>query len=353
MKTILLIEDNADIRETTEEILQLADYKVITAENGKVGVELAKEKIPDLIICDIMMPELDGYGVLKILSKNPETSSIPFIFLTSMAEKSDIRKGMNLGADDYITKPFDETELLDAVEVRLSRNERFNKNFQEGLEGLNTFFNEARSLDELNSLSQDRKVKIYKKGTAIYHEEDFANYLYYIIKGKVKTSKTDEYGKTLVNDLYKTGDYIGYMSLLQESEYTESAVAIEESELAIIPKEDFLALIQNNRDVATKFIKMLAGNINEKERRLLQLAYTPVRERVADTLLQLKTKEGSNNHSPAEYKISREDLANMVGTAKESLNRMMSDLKKEGLIDTQGQKVTIIDEVGLKRIAGI
>src|SRR6185436_13315255 len=101
MKKILLIEDNQDVRENTSEILQLANYIVFTAENGKVGVELAHQEKPDLIICDIMMPELDGYGVLHILNKTPDTATIPFIFLSAKSEKSDFRKGMNLGADDY------------------------------------------------------------------------------------------------------------------------------------------------------------------------------------------------------------------------------------------------------------
>src|SRR6218665_2310766 len=98
MKKILLIEDNLEVRENTSEIIALANYHVLTAENGKRGVELAQQEKPDLIVCDIMMPELDGYGVLHILSKKPETASIPFIFLTAKTEKADMRKGMNLGA---------------------------------------------------------------------------------------------------------------------------------------------------------------------------------------------------------------------------------------------------------------
>src|SRR5690349_18036560 len=103
MKKILLIEDNKEMRENTSEILELANYKVVTAPNGKIGVELAGKEIPDIILCDIMMPELDGYGVLYMLSKKPETASIPFIFLTAKTEKTDIRKGMSMGADDYLT----------------------------------------------------------------------------------------------------------------------------------------------------------------------------------------------------------------------------------------------------------
>src|SRR6202007_983354 len=102
---------------------ELSHYEVMEAENGKAGVDLITRELPDLVICDIMMPELDGYGVLHMLSKNPKTSAIPFIFLTAKAERGDFRKGMEMGADDYITKPFDDIELLRAVESRLKRSE--------------------------------------------------------------------------------------------------------------------------------------------------------------------------------------------------------------------------------------
>src|SRR5687767_13359151 len=120
-KTILVIDDNNDIRENTAEILELAGYKTFTAENGKRGVEVALREKPSVIICDIMMPELDGYGVLHLLRKNADTQNIPFIFLTAKTERSDFRKGMEMGADDYITKPFEDIELLNAVEIRLKK----------------------------------------------------------------------------------------------------------------------------------------------------------------------------------------------------------------------------------------
>ena len=113
MRNILLIEDNQDVRETTTDILELSGYEVIAVDNGRTGIKKALAYPPDLIICDIMMPGLDGYGVLHILGKRPETASIPFIFLTARSEKADVRKGMNLGADDYLTKPFEEMELLE------------------------------------------------------------------------------------------------------------------------------------------------------------------------------------------------------------------------------------------------
>jgi CheY-like chemotaxis protein len=120
---IVVIEDNKDMRENLSEILELSGYEVKTAPNGKAGLELIHQFTPDLIICDIMMPELDGYGVIHILQQNSNTANIPFIFLTAKVEKSDFRKGMNLGADDYLTKPFEDIDLLNAeVKRRMPRN---------------------------------------------------------------------------------------------------------------------------------------------------------------------------------------------------------------------------------------
>src|SRR6187399_2972670 len=127
---ILLIEDNNEIRENTAEILELSNYIVDTAENGKIGVEKALAQKPDLIICDIMMPVLDGYGVLHLVTKNEALAGVPFIFLTAKSERTDFRKGMEMGADDYITKPFTDIELLNAIENRLKKAARLQKAFE-------------------------------------------------------------------------------------------------------------------------------------------------------------------------------------------------------------------------------
>lgn len=121
MINILIIEDNKDVRENTADLLELSNYKVATAENGKIGVEMAIKILPDIILCDIMMPELDGYQVLQKLNEHTKTASIPFIFLTAKTEKIDMHKGINLGADDYLTKPYTEKELLAIIESRLKK----------------------------------------------------------------------------------------------------------------------------------------------------------------------------------------------------------------------------------------
>jgi DNA-binding response OmpR family regulator len=162
MKTILLIEDNDDIRENTAEMLEMAGYRTETAENGKVGVEKALATKPDLVICDIMMPVMDGYGVLQIFMHNPELSTVPFIFLTAKTERSDIRKGMEMGADDYLTKPFTEAELLGAVESRLKRHENLKKTATTEAD-FETFWNESKADSDLKNLLIDRKMFSYKK----------------------------------------------------------------------------------------------------------------------------------------------------------------------------------------------
>ncbi|MFN8361162.1 MAG: response regulator [Candidatus Kapaibacterium sp.] len=123
MKKILVIEDEEPVRMNIVELLELEGYDVLQAENGRIGLRLAQTDTPDLIISDANMPELDGYGVLEALRQNPQTAAIPFIFLTARAERADMRQGMRLGADDYLTKPFSLNDLMHAVTTRLERHE--------------------------------------------------------------------------------------------------------------------------------------------------------------------------------------------------------------------------------------
>lgn len=350
MKRILLIEDNKDMRENIAEILELANYTVVTAPNGRIGVELAGKESPDLIICDIMMPDLDGYGVLYLLSKNPATSGIPFIFLTAKAEKGDMRKGMSMGADDYLTKPFEEMELLNAVEARLRKNEIFKKEFTKNVEGLNEFLAKAQGLEELSKLSAERKVHHFKKKEMIYMEGDEPNGIVFISKGKVKTFKTNEDGKEFITAIHNEGDFIGYIDLIENTEYRESAEALEETEISIIPKQDFFALLYSNRDVAAKFIKLLSNNLQEMEEKLINLAYNSVRKRVADALIALQNQYAHHNEKSTAFSVSREDLASMVGTATESVIRTLSDFKEEKLIDIKDKNIYILNPERLARM---
>jgi CRP-like cAMP-binding protein/CheY-like chemotaxis protein len=347
MKSILVIEDNEEVRENLEEILELAGYEVNQAANGKLGVQQAIASPPDLIICDIMMPELDGFGVLNILSKRPATADIPFIFLTAKSEKTDFRRGMDLGADDYLTKPFYKDELLKVVETRLKKSERLKKNYQNTPEGLQAFIDEARGYAELKALSNEQKVMVLPARRVLFQDGGYPRYLYMVKNGKVKIYNANDDGKEFILKVFTKGDFFGYIPLIQNKSYHYSAATMEETELCMIPRDDFIKLISDNRNVAARFIKMLADNIDDKEDQLLHLAYDSIRRRVADTLLKLYRQEGQPR-----LDFLRRDLAQMVGTAKESVVRTLTDFKQEKLIDIQDGTIIVVDEQGLENLFG-
>lgn len=344
MKKILLIEDNDDIRINTSEILELSNYQVIAAENGKVGVEKAIEQKPDLIICDIMMPVLDGFGVLHAIHKNEQIKNTPFIFLTAKTDRADFRKGMELGADDYITKPFSGTELLNAVGSRLERIDQLKQNLKPGLEGMQHLIESSFGKDALLQFTEGRNVNKYKKKQIIYSEGNHPNRLYYIIKGKVKVYKTNDDGKELVTELFNAGDFLGYIALLEGASYKDSAKTLEETELAVIPKEDFDELINKSPEIMKKFIQLLAKNISEKENLLIGIAYNSLRKKVAEALILLQSKFKKNKDEKFVINFNRESLAAIAGTAKESLIRTLGDFRNEQLLNiNKDGSITILN----------
>jgi DNA-binding response OmpR family regulator len=344
MNKILLIEDNKDVRENTAEILELAGYYVATAANGKLGIEEVNKNKPDLIICDIMMPNLDGYGVLHLLAKNPETTNIPFIFLTAKTERSEVRKGMEMGADDYITKPFDKIELLNAIESRFKKNESLKKEYQKNIHGLNEFIANVNGEEALKKFIEGRKVIFYKKKENIYKEGNYQKGLYYIAKGKVKAFKMSEYGKELITALFGEEDFFGYSLLLEENDSTENTQALEDSEIVFIPKDEFFNLVYNHREIAKKFLYLLSKNVVDQQEKLLELAYSSVRKRVAEALLNLREKYQTTNNGNFSMLISRENLAGLAGIATETTIRTLSDFKDEGLIEIKGSVITLLNQ---------
>lgn len=350
-KKILVIEDNQEVRENIVEILTLDGYDVVSAENGKIGVEAAKAQIPDLILCDIMMPVLDGYGVLKILNRNASTHHIPFIFLTAKSEKSDFRKGMGLGADDYIVKPFDDTELLEAVEMRLKKNEDLQEIVQRKDSDLRSFFSEAKATESLTRLSEDREIRQYQAKQSIYQEGAIPNWLFYIVEGKVKCFKSNDYGKELITHMYSAGEFFGHLPLLQMEPYEESAMAMEDCQIKLIPEKDFRLLLFNDKDFSAQFIKMIANEVVEVEQHLLDLAYGSVRKKVANALLSAtKDNVKSSNSEKLVLNVSRDDLSKLAGVAKETLIRTLSDFKSEELISVNGNEIALLDQEGLENM---
>ena len=346
-KKILVIEDNLEMRENIAEILELANYTTITAENGKKGVAAAKSEVPDLIICDVMMPELDGFGVLHILGKDPAMLGIPFIFLTAKSESVDVRKGMGMGADDYITKPFEEMDLLDAVEMRLKKSEALKGGANRNINSIQTFMTTATG-QVFEQVTKNHRTKHFALKEHIFREADAPVYLYFLNKGKVKTYKINEDGKEYITGLYNAGEFFGYASLLEFANYSDSAQVIDDAEVLLIPKDDFHHLMNSNSEVIGSFIKLLADNIHQKEEQLIDLAYSSVRKRVANALVQVYDKYNAEERKEFTISLGREDIASMVGTATETVIRALSEFKQDGYIESKGRDILILNIKALR-----
>jgi CheY-like chemotaxis protein len=343
MKKILLIEDDVTVRENTAELLELSNYEVITAPDGRKGVIKAKEVIPDIIVCDIMMPELDGYDVLTKLSEDPETNGIPFIFLSAKTEHKDVRRGMDLGADDYLTKPFEEDDLLSAIESRLAKIEilraQKSDNIGESVQNLSAFREMMRNGERIK----------FRAGENIYEEGKSSLHFYMIERGVVKAHKFDSRGKEMITELYKDGDFFGNLSFNKSSAYGEFATAMEDSLLYVVSKDDLREILKNNSNISMELLQDMGDHLMSVKEQLMEIAYASVRRKTARTILLFAHKIKKNPlHS---IRISRADLAGVAGIASETLIRTLSDFKKEGLIEIEGRNVKLLDVEKLEQIS--
>lgn len=352
MATILVIEDEEDIRLNILELLSLANHKVITATNGKEGIEVAQRTIPDLIISDIMMPLIDGFGVLHILKKDPKTRDIPFVFLTSKNEVNNFRQAMHLGANDYIVKPFEGSELLNTVDTVLSAlpdKARVAVTPESSSEPA-PVASVQTAQDPLMDLVEASDITEYCRKQVIYKEGSIPRFLYYIKKGKIRTFKSHEDGKDLVMGLYGETDFIGYAPLLEGIAHIETAEAIEDTELVMIPKIEFEKLIAAKPEVMKRFVVILTKNLIEKEDQLLGAAYNTLRKKVAGALVLLGKKYSRQLEQPYIISMSRDELASIAGTATESLIRTLTEFKQEKLIDMNNGAISILDERKLEHL---
>lgn len=348
MKTrIVIIEDSEDIRENTAELLELSGFEVLKAADGLEGVRLVKSEKPDLIICDIMMPHLDGFGVLQVLGQNEDLSKIPFIFLTAKTDRSDLRKGMELGADDYLTKPFQEFELLKAIEIRLKKSKKgeiqtivdSNKNENDSIH----LAQQALDFLDLPNFKGEIKSHNFAKKSSVYIEGDTPHRVYFLESGKIKTFHTSQEGKLFITSFVNEGDFFGFVDVLENQSYRETAEALEDCKIISLTAFDFLRYIDENIHLEVFFRKALTSYLFQNEKILFSMAYQSLRKRVALALVELAETFGGTINKPFTIRLSREDLANRVGTATESVIRTLSEFKKEGLVEIKGGEMTILN----------
>lgn len=339
-KKILIIEDDTIVRQNTAEILQLANYMVQTAENGKVGLEKAGTFKPDLIICDILMPELDGYGVMQIIMRNKALQKTPVIFMSAKTKHEDVRRGMDLGASDYITKPFEESELLSAVATRLKR-----KEMMEHADLTMPGTGRRWRIEEFERAFESKEVITLKPGATIFSEGNVGHYVYYILKGAVKTFKINEEGKELITEIFSEKSFFGFTSFLENKLYVENAEALKPTSLIRIRKKELLNMIRSDPQLGLNFLDLLSHDLEHIKEHLMHLAYDSVRRKTADAIVQLQSKGEKSS-----IEISRSDLASFLGIAKETLTRTLTDFKEEELIDTIKNKIKVLDKEKLMHI---
>ena len=340
MKKVLVIEDNFEMRDNISEILNLADYEVFTAANGREGIDMALKNLPDVILCDIMMDEIDGYGVLFRLSKYPETSTTPFIFITAKTQRQDIRKGMELGADDYLMKPFDDIELLNAVETLLKKRTLQKDFYSKSIQQMQQLVSAEKGLPELKKIIEDRKLRILRKKQVLYYEGDKVTGIYLIHKGKIKTTKVADDGRELTTAIYDTDQFVGINVLFSNNTYIDNAIVLEDCSLSFFPIQELEKLISQYPDVAGKFIKILSAEICDKELQLLQMAYSSVRKRIAESLLNYHKQHCLNDEN---INLTRNEIANLSGTAPETVSRTLTDFENEGLINKSRNELKLLN----------
>lgn len=344
MKNILIIEDDPDLRNKYADTLKSSGYNVTMALNSIIGINLAISILPDLILCNTVLCNIDGFEVLSVLSTNPLTTQIPFIFLNSVSTPNIVKRGIECGADDFITKPFQSNQLVRAVEARINKNKNLNWTLLSVSEPHNNHhLHDGKGLEKMFELISESKIRHIKKKQTLFYESDHSQWLYLLVKGCIKTLKLTSDGRQLITGLYKPKSFIGLDTLFLDEPWTESAEATENSSLHFIPKSAIIDLLNEHVELNQHFIKILSSNLHEKEDQLVELAYESVRKRLAKVIVRL-----SKEAIPIDQiDISRDELAGLAGIATETVSRILSDFKERGLIERNGSQIQILDVNGL------
>jgi DNA-binding response OmpR family regulator len=343
--TILIIEDNEGVRENLEKFLGLYGYTILAEPNGMAGVKTAIQHLPDLILCDVMMAEQDGYGVLNILSENDDTAGIPFIFTTSKIETEDICRGMNLGADDYITKPFHKDELLQVISTRLKKIGLSNGVTPVASAGQVHLSDPEGGLKRLEEAFEKKGHQhTLSEGGYIFREGENPHFIYRVEAGHVHLSRAHEHGHDYIIAELGAGEIFGVPSALERTPLHYSGiVGLGGTVLQSLAINELVKLLNTDRTVIEALMRLMAGRVVIRGDRLVNQAYDSVRRRTALVLCDLHEK-----YEGEAIELSREELAQMVGSTKESIIRSLSDFKQDGLLRSEGKRLILQDVEGLR-----
>jgi len=345
MKRILIIENNVNLLSSYKEILKKAGFNVIIALYGDTGINEAITKMPDLILCNTLVPYVDGFGVLAVLSKNPATAHIPFIFVSPTSKLANLRKAMDMGADDFIMHPFRNNELIKSVEARFNKS-KLRAHANEALIDMpdSAFINE-KGIEQLQETILQSNFRRIKKKQALYYEGDYNQGIYFLKEGCIKTFKINSDGRELITNIYNSNSFIGLDYLMIDGPLCENAEAIECCSIYFITKKTILDLLKTDIKLNHYIIKWLSNDLAHKKDRLLELAYESVRKRLSKVIIQLNKDSFPIN----KVEISRDELAGLAGVASETVSRILTDFKQLGLIERNGNFINITNQEGLSK----
>lgn len=208
--------------------------------------------------------------------------------------------------------------------------------------------------ESLEELDREKVCYSFKKGQVVFHEGTRAYGLYCISSGKIKISKNGDDGKEHIYRLAKPGDLIAYKAILSDGLYSASAVALEDADLCFIPKEKFVKLLGTDSGMSMEFIRLLSQELGRAEMKVAHLAQKPVRERLAEAILFVKETYGVDaDGETLSARLTRDEIANIVGTATESAIRLLSEFKKDGILELEGKKIRVLDHKRLTAVANL
>lgn len=206
----------------------------------------------------------------------------------------------------------------------------------------------------MEEIDAAKVCSIYKKGDVVFQEGTYPFGIYCVNTGKIKLSHSGDDGREQIVRLAKPGDIIGYKALLSAEKYTASAIALDDSSVCFIPKDLFISILQKDANLSFEMMRIIASELRKAETKITHLAQKPVRERLAETLLFIKETYGvEQDGTTLNVRLSREEIANLVGTATESAIRLLSEFKKDGLIELQGKKIRLLNPEEITRTANL
>lgn len=338
MKKVLIIDDHCDIRTACTEILELSNYHVLNANNAETGIEMAVKQQPDVILCCIEMTGMDGFKVLQLIKKRKETFAIPFVFITARTAHADFRHAMEMGADDYLVMPFDSINLLHTIEIRIKKHHRQSQYYNAIAQNLKKL-PIGIFIKEISKLIEGHKIKYIRKKQILYFEGDIPKGIYLVVEGVLKSTKLAEDGRQFTTSLHHPDEFIGLDSIFIDEPLKETAEAVEDSVVHLLPKAAILVLLDKYPEIGIQFIKILSDNIRDKGEQLVEFAYCSVRTRLAQVLLRLSRKTQNTN----QLYLSRAELATLAGISIETVSRTLSVFREEGLIEKDEHIINLID----------